>query len=716
MAKNQKNGENPDDKNNKDPNKKPPLSSFFKYAAYGTFGAILYTIFANNQDIEVTPQGETLNNRQTHSRIQERPQMRNRAPLDQRYQSKLRLDSEFWDLLKNGNLEAIRVTGTNDQTSLLVTGNLQQTGRGFAFITREKDRLYKTLEANRTPFIEDLGPSPQATTVVQQKSGGGSIFSTITTVLFLGIGIFLVYNIIKQMRGQGGAGIGGFGKSKAKLLTQDDQIATFADVAGVEEAKEELMEVVDFLTNPSKYATLGAKLPKGALLVGPPGTGKTLMARAVAGEAGVPFFMTSGSAFVEMFVGVGASRIRDMFEQAKKNAPCIIFIDEIDAIGKKRDSGAGAGGNDEREQTLNQLLVEMDGFEGNSGVIIMAATNRPEILDAALMRPGRFDRKVNVPLPVFEGRQKILEVHLQNINANNDIDIKLLASATPGFSGADLANLVNEAALHAARENKKVVTMKHFEEAKDKIMMGTKYKTSILDDDEKKKTAYHEIGHALVGLKTSPPADPLYKVTCIPRGRSLGVTINTPEKDQISLSEAQLKSRLAMMFGGRLAEEIIYGKEHVTTGAANDIQQATNLARRMVTEWGYSEKVGRIRHISEQSNPFGMGGGFADASKSPETQKLIDDEVKNLIDEAQTTAKNILESNKEDLEILSEVLFTYEELSGAQVEYVLQHKEAPQELKDLLKLNPQVKRSNDNTDTDDIPPYPARTRHNEPKI
>ncbi|MCI5060214.1 MAG: ATP-dependent zinc metalloprotease FtsH [Alphaproteobacteria bacterium] len=598
-------------------------------------------------------------------------------------QSTVRLDSAFWDHLKKGRLEDVEITELN--SGLVVSGYMytkptyvQQELRKFIFVTREKERLYQELDKSGTRYIEHVPPKPTSENAESSESSGGSIWGLVFPLLSIGFMAFIVWHILGQMRGRSG-GMGGFGKSKAKLLTEHTQRVTFEDVAGVEEAKEELMEVVDFLKNPQKYQQVGARMPTGALLIGPPGTGKTLMARAVAGEAGVPFFATSGSEFVEMFVGVGASRVRDMFTEAKKNAPCIIFIDEIDAIGKKRNSGAGmSGGHDEREQTLNQILVEMDGFETDSGVVILAATNRPDTLDEALLRPGRFDRRVQVPNPVLEGREKILAVHMKKIPVSHNVDVKKIARGTPGFSGADLANLVNEAALHTARRDSKIVEMRDFEDAKDKIMMGTKYKTQIMSAEEKEKTAYHEIGHALVGLYSDPPADPLYKVTAIPRGGALGVTINVPEKDQISFSKAQLKSKIAMMFGGRKAEEIIYGRDNITTGAANDIQQATNIAKAMVKEWGFSDKVGRVKYVSQQNNPFGEGG-FGDAGVSQETQKLIDDEVKRYIEEAEATAEKILTENRDKLELLTQFLVEREELSGEQVDYILKHKEMPPE-------------------------------------
>jgi len=488
------------------------------------------------------------------------------------------------------------------------------------------------------------------------------------------------------MQGGGGKAMG-FGKSKAKLLTEKQGRVTFDDVAGIDEAKQELEEIVEFLKDPQKFQRLGGHIPKGCLLVGPPGTGKTLTARAVAGEANVPFFTISGSDFVEMFVGVGASRVRDMFEQGKKNAPCIIFIDEIDAVGRHRGAGLG-GGNDEREQTLNQLLVEMDGFEANEGVILIAATNRPDVLDPALLRPGRFDRQIVVPNPDILGREKILKVHMRKVPLAPDVDARVLARGTPGFSGADLANLINEAALLAARKSKRVVTMQDFEDAKDKVMMGAERRSMVMTEDEKKLTAYHEAGHALVGLNM-PKTDPLHKVTIIPRGRALGVTMNLPERDQLSMSETQMLSRLAMMYGGRMAEELVFGKENITTGAGNDIQQATNLARRMVTEFGFSDKLGRLRYADNEEEVF-LGHSVArQKNVSDATADLIDQEVRRLIEEAEEQARRVLTEKSEELEIIAQGLLEYETLSGAEV--------------DILLKGGTISRDDDDTPSSDAP-------------
>lgn len=483
-------------------------------------------------------------------------------------------------------------------------------------------------------------------------------------LLLIGVWIFFM----RQMQGGGGRAMG-FGKSKAKLLTEKQGRVTFDDVAGIDEAKEELNEIVEFLKDPQKFQRLGGRIPKGALLVGPPGTGKTLLARAIAGEANVPFFTISGSDFVEMFVGVGASRVRDMFEQAKKNAPCIIFIDEIDAVGRHRGAGLG-GGNDEREQTLNQLLVEMDGFESNEGVILIAATNRPDVLDPALLRPGRFDRQVVVPNPDVLGREKILKVHMRKVPIAPDVNAKVIARGTPGFSGADLANIVNEAALLAARKNKRVVTMQEFEEAKDKVMMGAERRSMVMTEQEKELTAYHEAGHALVGIFV-PGNDPLHKVTIIPRGRALGVTMNLPEGDRLSMKKSELKAKLALMFGGRVAEELIYGPDEVTTGAGNDIQQATNLARRMVTEYGMSDRLGPLRYNDNDEEIF-LGHSVTQRKNvSDATAQVIDEEVRELIETSESLAKTVLTEHLDDLHTVTRALLEYETLSGEEVAALL---------------------------------------------
>jgi cell division protease FtsH len=477
------------------------------------------------------------------------------------------------------------------------------------------------------------------------------------------------------MQSGGGRALG-FGKSKAKLLTEKQGRITFDDVAGVDEAKDDLQEIVEFLRDPQKFQRLGGRIPRGALLVGPPGTGKTLLARAIAGEANVPFFTISGSDFVEMFVGVGASRVRDMFEQAKKNAPCIIFIDEIDAVGRHRGAGLG-GGNDEREQTLNQLLVEMDGFEANEGIILIAATNRPDVLDPALLRPGRFDRQVVVPAPDIIGREKILKVHVRKVPLAPDVDLKVIARGTPGFSGADLSNLVNEAALLAARRGKRVVTQQEFEDSKDKVMMGAERRSMAMTEEEKRLTAYHEAGHAIVGMQM-PGHDPLHKVTIIPRGRALGLTMSLPERDRLSHTKLWCVANLASVFGGREAELLIFGPENITTGATGDIQQATGLARAMVMEWGMSDKLGRIRYRDNQEEIF-LGHSVSRAQNmSGETAQLIDSEIRRLITEGEETARRILTERLEDLHTLAKGLLEYETLSG-------------QEVRDLLDGKPPVR-------------------------
>lgn len=520
-----------------------------------------------------------------------------------------------------------------------------------------------------------------------------SFMSILVSLLpaFLIIGVWIMF--MRQMQGGKGGGAMGFGKSRAKMLTEKHGRVTFDDVAGIEEAKQELEEVVEFLKDPQKFSRLGGKIPKGALLVGQPGTGKTLVARAVAGEANVPFFTISGSDFVEMFVGVGASRVRDMFEQGKKNAPCIIFIDEIDAVGRHRGAGLG-GGNDEREQTLNQLLVEMDGFESNEGVIILAATNRPDVLDPALLRPGRFDRQIVVPLPDITGREKILEVHMKKVPLANNVDARVIARGTPGFSGADLANLVNEAALLAARRGKRVVGMEEFEDAKDKVLMGSERKSMVMSDDEKKLTAYHEAGHALVALH-EPESDPVHKATIVPRGRALGLVMRLPENDRLSLSLAKLKADLSVAMGGRVAEELIFGEEKVTTGASSDIQQATNMARKMVTEWGYSDKLGTIRYAQDQEEVFLGHSVTQSKNMSDETASLVDAEVRRIVDEGYNKAKQILTENMEDLHKLAKALLEYELLSG-------------DEIKDLLAGKPIIR------DTDDDEPKDTKPKSSVP--
>lgn len=484
-------------------------------------------------------------------------------------------------------------------------------------------------------------------------------------MLFL-VGVWVFF--MRQMQGGGGKAMS-FGKSRAKMLNQDQIKVTFADVAGCDEAKEEVGEIVDFLRDPNKFQNLGGKIPKGILMVGPPGTGKTLLARAIAGEAKVPFFTISGSDFVEMFVGVGASRVRDMFEQAKKNAPCLIFIDEIDAVGRQRGAGLG-GGHDEREQTLNQMLVEMDGFSGNDGVIVIAATNRPDVLDPALTRPGRFDRQVVVGLPDVKGREQILKVHMRKVSVAQDVDAMTLARGTPGYSGADLANLVNEAALFAARVNKRTVTMLEFEKAKDKINMGPERRTMIMTDKQKESTAYHEAGHAIVGYLV-PEHDPVHKVTIIPRGRALGVTFFLPEGDQISISQKQLESKLSTLYAGRLAEDLIYGEENISTGASNDIKVATNIARNMVTQWGFSDKLGPILYTEDEGEVF-LGRSMAKAKHmSDETAHSIDEEVRAIVSRNYARARQILTDNMDILHAMKDALVKYETIEEEQIKQLM---------------------------------------------
>jgi cell division protease FtsH len=476
---------------------------------------------------------------------------------------------------------------------------------------------------------------------------------------------------MRQMQGAGGGrGAMSFGKSRARLLGEDQVSVTFADVAGVEEAKEEVVEIVDFLKDPAKFQRLGGKIPKGVLMVGSPGTGKTLLARAIAGEAKVPFFTISGSDFVEMFVGVGASRVRDMFDQAKKHAPCIIFIDEIDAVGRHRGAGLG-GGHDEREQTLNQLLVEMDGFEGNEGVIVIAATNRPDVLDPALLRPGRFDRQVVVPLPDVRGREQILKVHMRKVPVDTNVKPSVIARGTPGFSGADLANLVNEAALIAARSNRRTVSMEEFDKAKDKIMMGTERRSLVMSEAEKKLTAYHESGHAIVGLSV-PEHDPVYKVTIIPRGRALGVTMFLPEEDRYSYSKQRLMSQMKSLYGGRLAEELVFGPAYVTTGAANDIERATDIARNMVTKWGLSDRLGPLTYTEDDGEIFLGRSVTRHKQVSDVTAHAIDEEVRQLIDACYTEAKHILELNRDKLDKMADALMKYETIDESQIRDIMQ--------------------------------------------
>jgi len=552
--------------------------------------------------------------------------------------------SEFVSAVDSGNVTAVTLDGER----VLFRGN---DGNDYVTIRPDNgDALTAMLIDNNVNVVAKP----------QEQSGFTTILMTfLPFVLLIGVWIYFM----NRMQGGGKGGAMGFGKSRAKLLTEKHGRVTFDDVAGIDEAKEELEEIVEFLRTPQKFSRLGGKIPKGALLVGPPGIGKTLLARAIASEAGVPFFTISGSDFVEMFVGVGASRVRDMFEQAKKNAPCIVFIDEIDAVGRSRGVGYG-GGNDEREQTLNQLLVEMDGFEANEGIIIVAATNRPDVLDPALLRPGRFDRQVQVPNPDIKGREKILGVHARKVPLGPDVDLRIIARGCPGFSGADLANLVNEAALMAARVGRRFVVMEDFENAKDKVMMGAERRSMVMSEDEKKLTAYHEAGHAIVGLNV-PQHDPIHKATIIPRGRALGLVLSLPERDQLSVSWTKYTSKIAMAMGGRVAEELVFGKENVTSGAASDIQQVSKIARAMVTQFGYAEELGFVDYANEQSSYLGNYGGGT--NHSADTQRIIDQKVKEIIDTGYDTAKRILTEKRDDLERLAQGLLEYETLTGGEI-------------------------------------------------
>jgi cell division protease FtsH len=530
----------------------------------------------------------------------------------------------------------------------------------FYTISPETDNntLIGLLDENGVRFT---AAEPQSQSLIGQL-----LISSFPILLLIGVWIYFM----RQMQGGGGGrGAMSFGKSKARLLGEDQVGITFADVAGVEEAKEEVAEVVEFLKDPSKFQRLGGKIPKGVLMVGPPGTGKTLLAKAIAGEAKVPFFTISGSDFVEMFVGVGASRVRDMFDQAKKQAPCIIFIDELDAVGRHRGAGLG-GGHDEREQTLNQMLVEMDGFEGSEGIIVIAATNRPDVLDPALLRPGRFDRQVVVPLPDIRGREMILKVHMRKVPLDDDVKPGIIARGTPGFSGADLANLVNEAALFAARENKRVVSMLQFELAKDKIMMGTERRSMVMSEEEKLNTAYHEAGHAIVGY-LMPEHDPVYKVTIIPRGRALGVTMYLPEEDRYSTSKQRLQSHISTLFGGRIAEEMINGPDGVTTGASNDIERATEIARNMVTKWGLSDRLGPLTYSEDDGEVF-LGRSVTQHKQvSDDTAHTIDEEVRKIIDANYVRADNILKENVDKLHMMAKALMKYETIDNVQVKAIM---------------------------------------------
>ncbi|GAD28438.1 ATP-dependent zinc metalloprotease FtsH [Photobacterium leiognathi] len=540
-------------------------------------------------------------------------------------------------------------------------------------VTKRDNASYVTYlpVANDPKLLDDLINANVAVegTPPEEPSLLASIFiSWFPMLLLIGVWIFFM----RQMQGGGGKGAMSFGKSKARMMSEDQIKTTFADVAGCDEAKEDVKELVDYLRDPSRFQKLGGKIPTGVLMVGPPGTGKTLLAKAIAGEAKVPFFTISGSDFVEMFVGVGASRVRDMFEQAKKAAPCIIFIDEIDAVGRQRGAGVG-GGHDEREQTLNQMLVEMDGFEGNEGIIVIAATNRPDVLDPALLRPGRFDRQVVVGLPDVRGREQILKVHMRKVPLDGDVNASLIARGTPGFSGADLANLVNEAALFAARGNKRTVSMVEFELAKDKIMMGAERKSMVMSEDQKESTAYHEAGHAIIG-RLVPDHDPVYKVSIIPRGRALGVTMYLPEQDRVSHSREFLESMISSLYGGRLAEELIYGRDKVSTGASNDIERATDIARKMVTQWGFSDKLGPLLYAEDEGEVF-LGRSVTQSKHmSDDTAKLIDNEVREIIDRNYARARQILEDNMDIMHAMKDALMKYETIDAGQIDDLMERK------------------------------------------
>ncbi len=583
--------------------------------------------------------------------------------------------SEFIADVQNGLVDKVLIEGRT------IHGETT-TGERFSTYNPGDDKLVDDLLKNGVTI--DAQPPEQQGLLMQV------FISWFPMLLLIAVWIFFM----RQMQGGGGGrGAMSFGKSKARLLGEDQVKVTFADVAGVEEAKEEVAELVEFLRDPAKFQKLGGKIPRGVLMVGSPGTGKTLLAKAIAGEAKVPFFTISGSDFVEMFVGVGASRVRDMFDQAKKHAPCIIFIDEIDAVGRHRGAGLG-GGHDEREQTLNQLLVEMDGFEGNEGIIVMAATNRPDVLDPALLRPGRFDRQVVVPLPDVRGREQILKVHMRKVPLADDVEPTKIARGTPGFSGADLANLVNEAALFAARANKRLVSMADFEKAKDKIMMGAERKSMVMSEDEKKLTAYHEAGHAIVGLNV-PSHDPVYKVTIIPRGRALGVTMFLPEEDRYSYSRERLESQIASMYGGRIAEELIFGKEKVTTGASNDIQRITDIARNMVTKWGFSEKLGPMTYSEDEGEVFLGHSVTQHKNVSGATAKLIDEEIKAIVDRNYQKAESILKEHMDKLHMMADALMKYETIDEKQIADIMAGREPrpPEDWSDKTPPPPKVEAS-----------------------
>jgi cell division protease FtsH len=559
--------------------------------------------------------------------------------------------SDFREKVVEGSVKEVQIAPDK------IAGTLDN-GETFSTVPVANDtELTRLLDANGVRYS---GAAPEQMSLLT-----AILIQSLPFLLILGVAFFA----LRQVQKGGGGGAMGFGKSKAKLLTERQGKVTFDDVAGIDEAREELQEIVEFLKDPQRFSKLGGQIPKGALLVGSPGTGKTLLARAIAGEAGVPFFTISGSDFVEMFVGVGASRVRDMFEQAKKNAPCIVFIDEIDAVGRHRGHGLG-NSNDEREQTLNQLLVEMDGFEANEGIIIIAATNRPDVLDPALLRPGRFDRQVVVPIPDIEGREKILAVHMKKVPLAPDVNARTIARGTPGFSGADLANLVNEAALLAARRNKRLVAMQEFEDAKDMVMMGAERRSMVMTEDEKKMTAYHEAGHAIVAMH-EPASDPIHKATIIPRGRALGMVMRLPERDNYSYHRDKMHANLAVSMGGRVAEEIIFGHEKVSSGASSDIHYATDLARNMVTKWGMSDKLGPLQYEQAQEGYLGYGGSQR-TFQSGKTNELIDSEIRNLVEGAHKKATEVLTTQEQQLHLLAQALLEYETLTGDEIKALLE--------------------------------------------
>jgi cell division protease FtsH len=595
--------------------------------------------------------------------------------------------SDFLTQVKQGQVREVTIEGQN------ITGKLVS-GSPFSTYSPETNNSALIGDLDRAN-VAILGKPPEQPSLL-----GHMFISWFPFIVLIGLWIFFM----RQMQGGGGGrGAMSFGKSKARLLGEDQINISFNDVAGVDEAKEEVAELVEFLRDPSKFQKLGGKIPRGVLMVGSPGTGKTLLAKAIAGEAKVPFFTISGSDFVEMFVGVGASRVRDMFDQAKKHSPCIIFIDEIDAVGRHRGAGLG-GGHDEREQTLNQLLVEMDGFEGNEGVIVIAATNRPDVLDPALLRPGRFDRQVVVPLPDVRGRSHILKVHMRKVPAAENVDPMVIARGTPGFSGADLANLVNEAALFAARANKKMVTMSEFERAKDKIMMGAERRSMIMKEDEKKLTAFHEAGHAIVG-RLVPDHDPVYKVSIIPRGRALGVTMFLPEDDRYSYSKQHLESQLSSLFGGRIAEQLIFGDEAVTTGASNDIERATSIARSMVTQWGLSDRMGPLSYSEEEGEVF-LGKSYGkQKTVSNQTAQAIDSEIRSIIDRNYQRAVEILKQNEDKLHLMADALMKYETIDAGQIDSIMEGKEPgpPDDWSDDEPTGPASNEPSENTSSGNDP-------------